>query len=94
MNRDIIEEFLQCRPVDEVSIRSEVQRLRDENQALKNAILTGSENKSRYSGQVTEYIFSEAVCACGETVIFDRVHKVPWTTISSVLKLVQKTSEI
>lgn len=89
-----IYEFLQCRPVDDVTIRREVQRLVDENQRLKNALLTGSENKRRYSGHVEEILFSDAMCACGETVNFSRKRKVPWSVIEQVLKRAQHLAKI
>ena len=93
MKNEILE-FLQCRPVDDVTIRREVQRLLDENQRMKSALLTGSENKRRYSGHVHETLFSDAVCACGETVNFSRQRKVPWSVIEQVLQRAQKLSKI
>lgn len=93
MEIKLIEEFLQNRPVDPVQIRSAVQKILKENQSLKRALLTGAENKHRYSGQITEKLHDEVVCACGETVIFKQERKLPWDTIKSVLSLVQNTSK-
>lgn len=93
MEDQLIKDFLQNRPVDPVKIRSAINDLITENQKLKNAILTGSENKRRYSGQITETIHDEAVCACGHNLIFHHDRILPWSTIRDVLSLVQKTAK-
>lgn len=91
---NIIKDFIQCRPVDDVEIRSAVQHLADENQRLKEALHPNSYNRTRLAGKIDETIFLDAVCECGETVNFNRVRKVPWHVIQDVLKLLQKVTKI
>lgn len=93
MNIQIIEEFLKNQPVDSVEIRDSVKKLLTEYLNIKRAILTGSENKYRYSGVIPNLTHQEAVCACGETVIFRNEGKLSWDTIRSVLTLVQDTAK-
>lgn len=93
MTVDIIKEFLQCRPVDDVSIRSAVLALLEERNALRTALMSNPENRRKYAGKITDNFHTDAVCSCGETVNFNIERKIPWSVISNVLKLAQKNAE-
>lgn len=93
-SEDLLREFIQHRPVDDVRIRSAVQALMDENDALKLALLHGPANKIRYAGKIEEHLFLDAVCECGEVINFNHKRKVPWNVIRDVLSLVQKRAEL
>lgn len=94
MEDKVLREFLQHRPVDEVQIRAAVQRLMEENEALKIATMPNNANKVRYAGKIEEHIFLEAVCECGEVIHFNEKRKVPWNIIREVLSLVQKRANL
>jgi hypothetical protein len=94
MNIKLLKAFIQRSPVDEVEIRTAVQQLLDENQAMKAALLTGRDSKRKYAGKIEETLNLDAVCRCGDIVHFNQDRKLPWSMIESVLKLAQKNAGI
>lgn len=87
-DKEILKEFLNCRPVDEISIRRIVDNILNENAKLKLAISTSNNNKYKYAGKIEEDFFLESSLPSGDTVILNQKRKVPWSVIRDVLSLV------
>lgn len=93
-DKQIIEDFLQCKPVDDIEIRAAISRLRFSNHLMQTAISNKSLSKHTYSGKLTEQIKMEVVCSCGDVIHIHETRKVPWTVMKDFLSLVQEQSKI
>ena len=82
-----VEDFIQCRPVDDVTIRREVQQLQEDNLRLRTLTSTHAQNEGRWAGQIREQITIETTCYhCYEPLTFTHHRRVPWATIRKIFK--------
>lgn len=89
----ILKDFIQCKPVDEVSVRIELERVLNELQAYRAALSHHATNSSNYIRKIKENIEIDVITQEGELLEIEQTRMLPWSVIKDVLIHAQKLAE-
>lgn len=89
----ILKDFIQCKPVDDVAVRIELDRVLNELQAYRSAISHHAVNSGNYSRKINETIELDVITEDGELLEVHQTRVLPWSVIKDVLIQAQKLAD-